>query len=94
MRLITHNMLSCSVKGCTKDNFPLVFKDVEIEIREAPENLEFIRRFLPKLEWDALVTTAQQLGDTSLPLKGPETDEEVTEDLLRKLHHALLEVSL
>ncbi len=79
-------------ENCNKDNFPLVFKDAEIAIRESEENLAFIRRFLPKLEWNALVTTAQQLGDTSLPEKAPDNEEEVTEDLLKKLHHVLMEV--
>lgn len=47
--------------NCTKDNFPLVFSDVEVVIRPAPENLDFLRRFLPKLEWDALVDTARSV---------------------------------
>lgn len=84
---------SPSLENCTKDNFPLVFKDAEVEIREAEENLDFIRRFLPKLEWQALVDTAKQLGDTSLPEKGPETGEDVSTELLRALHHVLMEVS-
>jgi multifunctional methyltransferase subunit TRM112 len=40
----------------------LVFSDVELVIREAPENLEFIRRFLPKLDWAALVDTARSVS--------------------------------
>lgn len=48
-------------ENCTKDNFPLVFSDVELVVREAPENLEFIQRFMPKLEWNALVDTARSV---------------------------------
>jgi hypothetical protein len=51
-----------AVENCTKDNFPLVFSEVELVIREAPENLEFIQRFLPKLEWNALVDTARSVS--------------------------------
>jgi multifunctional methyltransferase subunit TRM112 len=39
-----------------------VFSDVELVVREAPENLDFIRRFLPKLNWAALVDTARSVG--------------------------------
>ncbi|KAK8861481.1 hypothetical protein IAR55_002302 [Kwoniella newhampshirensis] len=89
VRLITHNMLACHVKNCTKDNFPLAFSDVELVIRPAPENLEFINRFLPKLDWKALVDTARSLGDTTLPETMPES---MTEDQLRALHHVLMEM--
>ncbi|WVR03910.1 hypothetical protein IAU60_000909 [Kwoniella sp. DSM 27419] len=89
VRLITHNMLACHVKNCTKDNFPLAFSEVELVIRPAPENLDFIQRFLPKLDWPALVDTARSLGDTTLPDTMPES---MTEDQLRALHHVLMEM--
>ncbi|OCF34737.1 multifunctional methyltransferase subunit TRM112 [Kwoniella heveanensis CBS 569] len=91
VRLITHNMLACHVKNCTKDNFPLVFSEVELVIRPAPENLEFIQRFLPKLDWTALVDTARSLGDTSLPETMP---DQITEDQLKALHHVLMEMHI
>ncbi|KAL7419705.1 hypothetical protein Q5752_005621 [Cryptotrichosporon argae] len=89
VRLITHNMLTCHVKNCTKDNFPLAFSDVELVVRPAPENLDFVRRFLPKLDWPALVDTARALGDETLPDAMPES---WTKDQLRALHHVLLEI--
>jgi uncharacterized protein YbaR (Trm112 family) len=33
-----------------------------------------------------------QLGDDSLPEKGPEVEDELPEELLRRLHHVLLEI--
>jgi len=51
-----------SVENCTKDNFPLVFSDVELVVRESEANYDFLRRFLPKLEWTALVETAQSVS--------------------------------
>ncbi|KAK4687394.1 multifunctional methyltransferase subunit TRM112, partial [Tremellales sp. Uapishka_1] len=89
VRLITHNMLTCHVKNCTKDNFPLVFSDVELVIREAPENPDFLIRFLPKLDWTALVDTARSLGDTSLPESQPET---LSPAQITALHHVLMEI--
>lgn len=76
VRLITHNMLTChasefilvsriqgakTLENCKKDNFPLAFSDVELVIRESEPNFDFLRRFLPKLEWNALVETAQSV---------------------------------
>ncbi|KAH9895988.1 Trm112p-domain-containing protein [Cubamyces lactineus] len=89
VRLITHNLLACHAKGCTTNNFPLQFQDVSIELRETEFNADFIRGFLPRLEWAALVSAARQLGDTSLPAEQPEM---VDDEFLQKLHHVLLEI--
>lgn len=48
-------------ENCTKDNFPLVFSEVELVERPAPINPDFIKRFLPKLDWKALVDTARSV---------------------------------
>ena len=61
VRLITHNLLACHVKGCTSNNFPLQFQDVQIEMREADFNPDFLRGFMPKIEWQALVDSARQV---------------------------------
>ncbi|KIJ67447.1 hypothetical protein HYDPIDRAFT_173963 [Hydnomerulius pinastri MD-312] len=89
VRLITHNLLACHVKGCTSNNFPLKFQDVQIELQEAEFNPDFVRNIIPRLEWGALVDAAKQVGDTSLP---PEQPEMMDDDLLQKLHHVLLEI--
>ncbi|KAI6111858.1 hypothetical protein EDD16DRAFT_1195123 [Pisolithus croceorrhizus] len=91
VRLITHNLLACHVKGCTSNNFPLSLKDIQIELREAEFNPEFITNILPRLEWRALADAARQVGDTSLPLEQPEM---MDDGLLRNLHHVLLEIHI
>jgi multifunctional methyltransferase subunit TRM112 len=60
VRLITHNVLACHAKNCQTNNFPLAFSNVRIELKEADFNSDFLRGFLPKLEWTALVDTAKQ----------------------------------
>ncbi|PCH34624.1 Trm112p-domain-containing protein [Wolfiporia cocos MD-104 SS10] len=89
VRLITHNLLACHAKGCTSNNFPLQFKDIQVELREAEFNSDFLRGFLPRIEWAALVDASRQLGDTSLPAEQPEM---LDDDFLQKLHHVLLEI--
>ncbi|CCA74735.1 related to TRM112-subunit of an adoMet-dependent tRNA methyltransferase (MTase) complex [Serendipita indica DSM 11827] len=91
VRLITHNLLACHVRGCTTNNFPLAFKDVEIQLREAEFNQDFLRGFLPKLEWRALVDTAKSLNDQSLP-DTPPAPEQMDTEFLKALHHVLLEI--
>ena len=61
VRLITHNLLACHVKGCTSNNFPLEFKDARIELREADFNADFLRGFMPKIEYPALIGAARQV---------------------------------
>ena len=60
VRLITHNLLACHAKGCNSNNFPLKFKDVQVEMREAEFNPDFVKNFLTKLEWKALVDSAKE----------------------------------
>jgi multifunctional methyltransferase subunit TRM112 len=61
VRLITHNLLGCHVKNCNANNFPLEFKNAQVELVEAEFNPDFLRGFLPKIEWKALVDTARQV---------------------------------
>ena len=68
VRLITHNLLGCHVKNCNADNFPLKFQNVQLELREAEFNPDFIRGFMPKIEWRALVDTAREVCDITLSL--------------------------
>ncbi|KAJ3735698.1 Trm112p-domain-containing protein [Lentinula guzmanii] len=91
VRLITHNLLACHVKGCTSNNFPLQLQNVQIELRDADFNADFLKTFLPKLEWKALVESAKELGDTSLPIEQPEM---LDDDFLKNLHHVLLEIHI
>ena len=58
VRLITHNLLACHAKGCTVNNFPLIFQDIQIELHEQEFNPDFIKNILPRLEWRALVDSA------------------------------------
>lgn len=67
MRLITHNLLACHAapggKACVSPaNFPLAFQDVtRLETSEAELNPEFLRGFVHKLDWPALVTASRQV---------------------------------
>ena len=68
VRLITHNLLACHAKGCTSNNFPLQIKDAQVELRDAEFNAEFLRGFMPKIEWNALVDAAKQVSSKNRKL--------------------------
>ncbi|XP_009145357.1 multifunctional methyltransferase subunit TRM112 homolog A [Brassica rapa] len=97
MRLITHNMLSCNIKGVT-NGFPLKIEAEKVIEKEVDFNPEFLRHMFAKIEWKALVEAARSLGYAELP----EDSSDATaiessvddESLLKKLHHALLELHL
>ncbi|KAJ3330597.1 hypothetical protein HDU76_005287 [Blyttiomyces sp. JEL0837] len=88
MRLVTHNMLMCHVKGCSGDNFPLRIEEAELDSIEAEFNEGFMRRLVTKIEWNALVKTAFSLGVDQLPEVPPES---IDEEFLRRLHRVLME---
>lgn len=64
MRLLTHNLLACHARTCNApSNFPLRFKDcTKIEHVEAEYNPDFLQGFRSKIDWDALVGAAKEVG--------------------------------
>lgn len=90
MRLLTQNMLQCPRTGA----FPLLLTattcdDVNVNFSE-----RFIRRMIPRIDWDVFRQAANQLPDpdmlASLPDKAP-SDDNLTEGMLKAIHRALME---
>mmetsp|Transcript_17275 Transcript_17275/g.53546 ORF Transcript_17275/g.53546 Transcript_17275/m.53546 type:complete len:131 (+) Transcript_17275:177-569(+) len=100
MKLLTHNMLQCHVKG-VRNGFPLAIAAsdagaLEVEVREADLDADFLRHIVPRLDWGALVTAAGQLGAEAagLPEAAP-TEQQLQDDaFLQTFHRVLLEVTL
>lgn len=90
MRLLTHNMLACNIRGVT-NGYPLKLEVNQTETREADFNPEFLRRIFSKIEWKALREGAIAVGIEDLP-EAAETENLEDEEFLRKFHRALLEV--
>ena len=79
MKILTANFLTCAVKACKASTaaFPLHFRDAELERAEMDYNPLFLRNLLPRVEWDALRSTAAELGFTNLPERKPFVPQEV-----------------
>jgi multifunctional methyltransferase subunit TRM112 len=74
MKILTTNFLTCAVKSCKSSpaSFPLHFKDAVLERTEIAFNPLFMTNILPRLNWDALRTTAMELGlAAALPAENP-----------------------
>ena len=63
MKILTVNFLTCAVKACKTSSlaFPLHFKDAELAEQEMEYSPTFLRGILPRVEWDALRTTAAEV---------------------------------
>ncbi|KAJ5583856.1 hypothetical protein N7450_006520 [Penicillium hetheringtonii] len=96
MKVITANFVSCAVKECKTSaaSFPLHFNDAELELSEVDFQPEFIRNVLPRIDWEALRTTANELGFPSLPETKPEGEALDNEQTLKDLHRLLLETQV
>ncbi|RVX68835.1 hypothetical protein B0A52_07490 [Exophiala mesophila] len=74
MKLLTTNFLTCAVKTCktSPESYPLHFRDATLQKTEIEFNPLFMRNILPRVNWEALKTTAQELGLSKLvPDKNP-----------------------
>ncbi|KAL8943653.1 MAG: hypothetical protein Q9216_000941 [Gyalolechia sp. 2 TL-2023] len=98
MKLLTVNFLTCAVRACKTSalSFPLHFQDAELEQREVEYNPTFLQNILPRLEWDAISTTAAELGFTNFPALKPHGIPEAEEEhrVMRDLHTLLLETEV
>ncbi len=92
MKLLTHNMLSCHIKG-VKNGYPLKIEAVDVQERDADYDPEFLRHIFGKIQWPALVEAAKSMGVENLPAEAGE-EQLQDEDFLQAFHHALLEVHL
>ena len=61
MRLLTHNMLQCQVKGCDTNNFPLELHVDDMNFKETEFNAEFTYTLLSKLDWPALCEVVKKV---------------------------------
>jgi len=95
MKLITHNMLQCTVKGCT-NGFPLLVVAKEVERGDKEFSAEFIKRILPRLEWKAVATLAKQFNaQEKIPEELPPINEVMeNENFLQIVHDFLLNTQI
>ncbi|WZN63513.1 multifunctional methyltransferase subunit TRM112 [Chloropicon roscoffensis] len=93
MKLLTHNLLECHIKGVT-NKYPFLVEAQQVEQTEVDFNPDFLRRMYPKLDWKAFKDTAEGLKLEGLPDSVTEEMLKSDEAFLRAFHHILLEVDV
>ncbi|KAH3667338.1 hypothetical protein OGAPHI_002987 [Ogataea philodendri] len=95
MKFLTTNFVKCAVKACDASDasFPLKYDECELELQEHEYNQEFLISMVDRLDWNALVRVAADLGNTALPVTKPENLVE-NEQMLKDLHSLLLETQI
>ncbi|CUM67772.1 uncharacterized protein PRCAT00005477001 [Priceomyces carsonii] len=99
MKFLTTNFVKCAVKSCDSlvESFPLQYSECQLVQEEQEYNPEFISHMLERLEWDAVLKVANDLGHTSLPTSKPEGLDPIMEDdqpILKDLHSLLVETQI
>lgn len=92
MKLLTHNMLSCHIKGVT-NGYPFKIEPTKVEEVDTDFDPDFLRNIWPRIEWHALKEAAESLGMTGLPADVA-PDMLQNDEFLQQFHHALLELQL
>lgn len=94
MKLLTHNMLTSNIiKGVTK-GFPLGITPTKVEVKEIDFNPAFIVKTLTKIDYPALYQAANEVGHGEGLPEQIEGDVKENEELLKKLHNAMLQVEV
>lgn len=91
MKLLTHNLLRCNLKG-VKKGYPLRIEATQVEVKETEFNPEFVQNMLERLDWDCLRAAAAQLGKKESVLLPEQPAHAEDESFLKLLHHLLVEV--
>ncbi|KAG7193435.1 uncharacterized protein KQ657_000853 [Scheffersomyces spartinae] len=99
MKFLTTNFVKCAIKTCDSsiDAFPLQYTECELVQQEQDYNPEFIVHMLERIQWDALISVARDLGNDGLPANKPEGLDAIIEDdqaILKDLHTLLLETHI
>eukprot|EP01017_Pseudomicrothorax_dubius_P033563 TRINITY_DN4506_c0_g1_i3.p1 TRINITY_DN4506_c0_g1~~TRINITY_DN4506_c0_g1_i3.p1 ORF type:complete len:125 (+),score=25.68 TRINITY_DN4506_c0_g1_i3:34-408(+) len=93
MRLLSHNLLMCNVKGCSENNYPLRILVQKSKIIEAELNPDFLRKLVTKLDWKGLHTTLISLDFHKFPEQLAEDDWK-NEEFLKELHNVLMQTHI
>lgn len=64
MKLLTHNMLQCHIKG-VKNGYPFKIKADKVEVVDADFDADFLKHIFPRIQWKALVEGAAAMGASS-----------------------------
>ncbi|KAF4523958.1 hypothetical protein B566_EDAN012430 [Ephemera danica] len=71
-----------------------MFQAKDIKVSEVDFNRDFVSRIIPKLDWSVLWGAAESIGHAADLPQSLNEDYENNEELLKKVHHVVLEVEI
>uniref|UniRef100_A0A914HYZ9 Multifunctional methyltransferase subunit TRM112-like protein n=1 Tax=Globodera rostochiensis TaxID=31243 RepID=A0A914HYZ9_GLORO len=92
MKLLLHNFFSSHFLKGVNTGYPLILRATKIERIETEFNGDFVKKMMPRLDYQALLQAANSVDEraaSELP-KELATDWENNDDFLRKLHSLLV----
>lgn len=94
MRLITHNMLQCNVKGVS-GGYPLIIEPESIDVVDSAYDKDMIKSMLKRINFQALKSAAKNISNQDIEAFDSITEELLEdESFLMKIHHLLFEVHI
>jgi uncharacterized protein YbaR (Trm112 family) len=93
MKLITHNILICNRKGCTK-NYPLFIKANKINFENSVFDNELITKLIKKIDFNVLNEASKQLNVFKADISMLSEEEKNQNDIKSYFHFLLNEVSV
>ncbi|GLC43819.1 hypothetical protein PLESTB_000911300 [Pleodorina starrii] len=93
MKLLTHNMLSCHIKG-VRNGYPFLIEVGKVSEHEADFDPDFLKHIFPRINWPAFLQGAEAMGCREGLPEAPTEAALTDEQFQKKFHHALLEVTL
>ena len=93
MKLFTHNLMKCNAKKCT-NNYPLKINPTKTETQPSSFNIDFMAKFLKKVDVTALMAGAKDLGVLKADYSALKEEDVSNVELMRELFGLLFEVVL
>lgn len=96
MKLLTHNILTSKVIKKVINGYPLKLVANKVEVKKSDFQPDFVRRMMERVNYDVLFTAANTVNQGEGLPKPEEYKEDLLndEDLVKRLHTALLEVEI
>lgn len=94
MKLFTHNLLKCNGKKCNINNYPLKIVATKVDKQAVEFNKDMMTKFLKKVDVEALISGAKDLGISNIDLSNLKEEDLIKENILKELHSLLFETVL
>ncbi|XP_055373426.1 multifunctional methyltransferase subunit TRM112-like protein [Condylostylus longicornis] len=94
MKLFTYNFLTSKGMRGVQKGFPLKLNIVKKEVVETEFDANVIQKIIQKMDWPTVLAVADQVGLAENIPKEVNEDILGNHEILKKIHHLLLEIDI